>query len=106
MKRRPTRSTRTDTLVPYTTLFRSADRGGGREAARDDALDRQEQARRQGAELSSAITFLNFFPLRENNRNSQSKIVLPTLNDMRHNESMATDGHSTDRKSTRLNSSN
>src|SRR3546814_16731042 len=26
MKRRPPRSTRTDTLFPYTTLFRSADR--------------------------------------------------------------------------------
>src|SRR3546814_1764724 len=28
MLRRPPRSTRTDTLVPYTTLFRSGDRGG------------------------------------------------------------------------------
>src|SRR3546814_6935255 len=28
MIRRPTRSTRTDTLVPYTTLFRSVDRVG------------------------------------------------------------------------------
>src|SRR3546814_7717909 len=28
MIRRPPRSTRTDTLVPYTTLFRSSDRGG------------------------------------------------------------------------------
>src|SRR3546814_1847051 len=28
MIRRPPRSTRTDTLFPYTTLFRSADRGG------------------------------------------------------------------------------
>src|SRR3546814_4997529 len=28
MKRRPPRSTRTDTLFPYTTLFRSADRPG------------------------------------------------------------------------------
>src|SRR3546814_19127582 len=28
MIRRPTRSTRTDTLFPYTTLFRSADRVG------------------------------------------------------------------------------
>src|SRR3546814_18141741 len=27
MRRRPPRSTRTDTLFPYTTLFRSADRG-------------------------------------------------------------------------------
>src|SRR3546814_21019726 len=28
MLRRPPRSTRTDTLFPYTTLFRSAERGG------------------------------------------------------------------------------
>src|SRR3546814_5251614 len=39
MIRRPPRSTRTDTLFPYTTLFRSADRGaaaaahGGAEAS-------------------------------------------------------------------------
>src|SRR3546814_16690785 len=30
MKRRPPRSTRTDTLFPYTTLFRSAGRGEGK----------------------------------------------------------------------------
>src|SRR6056297_2499441 len=30
MIRRPPRSTRTDTLFPYTTLFRSRPRGGGR----------------------------------------------------------------------------
>src|SRR3546814_4626112 len=30
MIRRPPRSTRTDTLFPYTTLFRSAPEGGGR----------------------------------------------------------------------------
>src|SRR3546814_3366011 len=29
MRRRPPRSTRTDTLVPYTTLFRSCRRGPG-----------------------------------------------------------------------------
>src|SRR3546814_8425873 len=37
MIRRPPRSTRTDTLFPYTTLFRSAraeDRGGGARASR------------------------------------------------------------------------
>src|SRR3546814_2435272 len=33
MIRRPTRTTRTDTLLPYTTLFRSAD---GRDEARRD----------------------------------------------------------------------
>src|SRR3546814_19788275 len=32
MIRRPPRSTRTDTLFPYTTLFRSRDRGGDRPA--------------------------------------------------------------------------
>src|SRR3546814_6484391 len=38
MIRRPPRSTRTDTLFPYTTLFRSGDRGiEGQAAARDDA---------------------------------------------------------------------
>src|SRR3546814_1163323 len=36
MIRRPPRSTRTDTLVPYTPLFRSAD---GRPAVLDDLLD-------------------------------------------------------------------
>src|SRR3546814_17200706 len=40
MIRRPPRSTRTDTLVPYTTLCRSA---GGKPAAR---VDRQSQSRR------------------------------------------------------------
>src|SRR3546814_7993687 len=34
MRRRPPRSTRTDTLFPYTTLFRSA---GGRAVADNDA---------------------------------------------------------------------
>src|SRR3546814_3099432 len=38
MIRRPPRSTRTDTLFPYTTLFRSPDRAGHR------ALDRHDRA--------------------------------------------------------------
>src|SRR3546814_2371911 len=33
MMRRPPRSTRTDTLFPYTTLFRSAEQVGGRHRA-------------------------------------------------------------------------
>src|SRR3546814_5097510 len=36
MLRRPPRSTRTDTLFPYTTLFRSADPDGGGKAGRGD----------------------------------------------------------------------
>src|SRR3546814_2853880 len=47
MIRRPPRSTRTDTLFPYTTLFRSAvDRIGGRLQPRD--ADRRGAADRPG----------------------------------------------------------
>src|SRR3546814_1023704 len=38
MIRRPPRSTRTDTLFPYTTLFRSGCSGGGGGGAAADAL--------------------------------------------------------------------
>src|SRR3546814_18624822 len=38
MIRRPPRSTRTDTLFPYTTLFRSAGGGDARTAARQSGL--------------------------------------------------------------------
>src|SRR3546814_13498919 len=41
MIRLPTRSTRTDTLFPYTTLFRSGDRASGVEQA--DALIEQRE---------------------------------------------------------------
>src|SRR3546814_3027095 len=46
MIRRPPRSTRTDTLLPYTTLFRSAGRPPGREGG-----GRPRYRRRQGREL-------------------------------------------------------
>src|SRR3546814_16679194 len=47
MIRRPPRSTRTDTLFPYTTLFRSdhpRPRGPRRQGARDDAAPRGHRA--------------------------------------------------------------
>src|SRR3546814_1587483 len=54
MIRRPPRSTRTDTLFPYTTLFRSEAAGsrveGLRDAAEDDrrrAVDDRRKARRE-----------------------------------------------------------
>src|SRR3546814_6561355 len=48
MIRRPPRSTRTDTLFPYTTLFRSLDRGRpGRTQALQRVADRQSAARPQ-----------------------------------------------------------
>src|SRR3546814_15416444 len=50
MVRRPPRSTRTDTLFPYTTLFRSKDARDLTEGARDGKLDpvigRDEEIRR------------------------------------------------------------
>src|SRR3546814_9549942 len=44
MKRRPPRSTRTDTLFPYTTLFRSGAVAGVGDAVQEDdlAVDRDE----------------------------------------------------------------
>src|SRR3546814_668175 len=49
MIRRPPRSTRTDTLFPYTTLFRSSDRhlkAAGPRAAAHMSLHRQSQCQR------------------------------------------------------------
>src|SRR3546814_13051244 len=45
MTRRPPRSTRTDTLVPYTTLFRSIDAGFGRGHTGAGSTDRWHQKR-------------------------------------------------------------
>src|SRR3546814_20898133 len=46
MVRRPPRATRTDTLFPYTTLFRSDNERGQQVAARQRADLRQRQQRR------------------------------------------------------------
>src|SRR3546814_16324249 len=48
MIRRPPRSTRTDTLFPYTTLFRSPVRSN-----RGNGLERQPQARERNAPINT-----------------------------------------------------
>src|SRR3546814_3627216 len=48
MIRRPPRSTRTDTLFPYTTLFRSPV-AEGRRLCRDDQVGRRDLPRRRDA---------------------------------------------------------
>src|SRR3546814_8272904 len=48
MKRRPPRSTRTDTLFPYTTLFRSA----GEDVGDDQIIPRAAQDQRVGGAVS------------------------------------------------------
>src|SRR3546814_13273810 len=60
MIRRPPRSTRTDTLFPYTTLFRSAVRAGIDEAV-DDILgagDRADAVRARSEEHTSELQSL------------------------------------------------
>src|SRR3546814_6361687 len=49
MIRRPPRSTRTDTLFPYTTLFRS-----GRDRPRQGAVDRRHRPGKGAAEIGRA----------------------------------------------------
>src|SRR3546814_9921253 len=56
MIRRPPISTRTDTLFPYTTLFRSVDLGG---AAEEIIALRRELERRAGPALVAAIERLH-----------------------------------------------
>src|SRR3546814_2219499 len=55
MIRRPPRSTRTDTLFPYTTLFRSVDRGRGLAEQGDDkqhgAAEQDRVHRVEGGEI-------------------------------------------------------
>src|SRR3546814_19672914 len=65
MIRRPPRSTRTDTLVPYTTLFRSADpipvqgaaRGGDRAALHQPAERRASRRHLRLRRLRAAALF-------------------------------------------------
>src|SRR3546814_9928428 len=57
MIRRPPRSTRTYTLVPYTSLFRALGRRRG--AAADAACDRLDLAHRAVAQADAARAFLS-----------------------------------------------
>src|SRR3546814_6075036 len=59
MKRRPPRSTRTDTLFPYTTLFRSGQRTVERRShlGRHDRISRHGDDRRPAWPPSGAVAF-------------------------------------------------
>src|SRR3546814_17409690 len=82
MIRRPPRSTRTDTLFPYTTLFRSDREGGGRRRRRRHAGAGQD---RDAGRLEKTTGIKQHF----------DAIILPH----------AYADNQEDRKSTRLNSS-
>src|SRR3546814_5314379 len=69
MIRRPPRSTRTDTRLPYTTLFRSGCRGGrggfgglGKERGGGDRGGKEERSDQGGAEAGHGV-ILSFSPL-------------------------------------------
>src|SRR3546814_4981301 len=61
MIRRPPRSTRTDTLFPYTTLFRSPFAGGGALRSRRDGDGYRR--RDQGGDSRHRVDQLHFRPL-------------------------------------------
>src|SRR3546814_15935813 len=99
MVRRPPRSTRTDTLIPYTTLFRAhpqelGDRqlGGEMGADQRQAAIRQTQAVGQGEFLQAGSALAD---------RRLDVLAMPAGRLLRHSGLLGTP----DRKSTRLNSS-
>src|SRR3546814_8938487 len=58
MIRRPPRSTRTDTLFPYTTLFRSAGEFAVLEVERDRVVAREFHRARAALRVGAAVVFL------------------------------------------------
>src|SRR3546814_8225917 len=107
MIRRPPRSTRTDTLFPYTTLFRSIIRRERRDAevearavhAGADLGQRRAQLwRAKHADDVQALSH-GSLPCSGGRSNNQ---LLPPVSEVRSRSG----GMTSDRKSTRLNSSN
>src|SRR3546814_10193187 len=89
MRRRPPRSTRTDTLFPYTTLFRSADVAAqidapGGASGRGHAVDRAAERSRSEEHTSELQSLMRIsyavFCLKKkiivNNINPKSRLIL------------------------------
>src|SRR3546814_2613789 len=101
MIRRPPRSTRTDTLFPYTTLFRS-----GAERARSDGRVGGRRGRyRPVADAPHFITLS--FPRKRESRACVGwlRTGFPLSREWRRERGRAVSHPNPDRKSTRLNSS-
>src|SRR3546814_1574678 len=109
MIRRPPRSTRTDTLFPYTTLFRSSANAGNVATPATDDYRGEEiivtaQKRVESAQkVPIAITALSQKNLEEQKIEGGPDIMraVPNLTFSKSNFT----GYNLDRKSTRLNSS-
>src|SRR3546814_20364166 len=101
MIRRPPRSTRTDSLYPYTTLFRSQTTAEEHNANSTLPSRKQESPKNSSARLSSRTA--------QDQSDGHPHPANQESGDWRRNRSTREDSHSpwarTDRKSTRLNSS-
>src|SRR3546814_5152054 len=100
MIRRPPRSTRTDTLFPYTTLFRSAGPRGDAHVRQDHRRQQDEREAEGGADggdrgIERALDAVGRRP-------SFPAVLGVVAAAVNQHEARATEG---DRKSTRLNSS-
>src|SRR3546814_2248540 len=96
MRRRPPRSTRTDTLFPYTTLFRSAE---GVDQPWMDEIGGEDEGRQSKADLDRLMTRL------ETNLETFQTRSKAAHQMTRDYGSKLEDHLTEDRKSTRLNSS-
>src|SRR3546814_19338263 len=113
MIRRPPRSTRTDTLFPYTTLFRSRD--GEDDAARHIAFDRERVAadeqivggefRRIGRRRCEAIAGGGDSALDDERASDIAREASADRVEARGGDGSGEADMARDRKSTRLNSS-
>src|SRR3546814_7894869 len=92
MIRRPPRSTRTDTLFPYTTLFRSLDPGvfirsmatrgtlGGLSRAAADAVDLMDRSEEHTSELQSLMRIsYAVFCLKKKKQTNSNRTPTPDL---------------------------
>src|SRR3546814_20427183 len=112
MIRRPPRSTRTDTLFPYTTLFRSAGAGGLQGDAEDHVADHhlaerdhrypEHRLRRVGVELAEFPQRLRSAGQRPRHLVGDQRVQREQPDDDGEWQAAGAPG---DRKSTRLNSS-
>src|SRR3546814_20027917 len=102
MRRRPPRSTRTDTLVPYTTLFRSQQNAPSGPDGKP--LGGETSAKRAGTLFTAVRSFADGFMviLSDQSRRSPLKVLARGLE---RDDAIECARAEADRKSTRLNSS-
>src|SRR3546814_10300309 len=70
MKRRPPRATRTDTLVPYTTLFRSSD-----VTVHDEAMKKLAEIKKNNPKVDFKVLFTRTEYIKEQYRSSMAAMI-------------------------------